>query len=266
MKISASLAKCYKQCRRKYELRYKEELVPIATAQALKYGTDYHAGIEKFYKEGVFNYDENNPKVSAMVTAYIMKIAPQFPVSYAEKWFEYKLTPKHTIVGKNDAIAYDGTPVEHKTTSGDVDEDYIYKLQWDEQILTYMLANGINKMYYTVCKKPTIRQRQNETSEEFYKRCLQWYEEDTDRKLRIITVERSEEEIKEHRKNLIALAREIEGCKNFYRNPCACDQYGRRCEYSSVCLNYDPHFQYVEFEKKKRYAETQESEEENGIF
>lgn len=266
MKLSASLVKTYKMCRRKYELKYIEELEPVAKAQALQDGTDYHGLIEGFYKgDGIGGFEDGmNPKICAMSEAYFkylyLKHDELKDIEYAEKWFEYPLTKKHSIVGRNDVITKDGIPVEHKTTSCDIDDEYVYTLQWDEQILTYMLANDINEMYYTVIKKPTIRQKQNETEEEFYKRCIEWYEEDTDKKVRLIKVTRSFAEIEEHRKNLIVLANEIEKCLHFYRNPNACNCYNRRCEYSQVCLNYNPQLTYVDFEKKKRYSEELENE------
>lgn len=268
MKLSASLIKTYKMCRRKYELRYIEELEPIDKAQALQDGTDYHAMIEAFYQgEGIGYTGEGNPKVCAMAMAYVeylwQKHKELKEVEYAEKWFEYPLTKKHSIVGRNDAITKDGIPVEHKTVSCDIDDEYIYTLQWDEQILTYMLANSINEMYYTVIRKPTIRQKQGETDQEFFNRCADWYKEDTDKKVKLIKVTRSFAEIEEHRKNLIVIAEEIERCKHFYRNPNACNCYNRRCEYSQICLDYTPELQCVNFEKKKRYSE---EVEENGLF
>lgn len=265
MKLSASLVKTYKMCRRKYELKYLEELEPVAKSQALQDGSDYHELLEKFYKGGEIDYHDGcNPKIAAMASAYVRHIYQKSEelrgVEYAEKWFEYPLTKKHSIVGRNDAVTIDGIPVEHKTTSMDVDDEYVYALQWDEQILSYMLANSINEMYYTVVKKPTIRQKQNETDAEFYNRCVEWYEVDTDKKVKVIKVTRSFAEIQEHRKNLLVMANEIEKCKHFYRNPSACTCYNRRCEYSQVCLNYNPELQYVEFEKKKRYTESVEEE------
>lgn len=269
MKLSASLIKTYKMCRRKYELKYLEELEPVGKSQALQDGSDYHETLENFYKgkSGIGYFEGCNPKIEAMAMAYFLYVwqaHEEFQgIEYVEKWFEYPLTKKHSIVGRNDAITKDGIPVEHKTTSMDVDDEYIYALQWDEQILTYMLANNINEMYYTVVKKPTIRQKQNESDIEFYERCVDWYKEDTENKVRVIKVTRSKEEIKEHRKNLIVMANEIDRCKNFYRNPNACTCYNRRCEYSQVCLNYNPQLDYVEYEKKKRYTE---EVEENGLF
>jgi hypothetical protein len=247
-----------------YELRYIEELYPVQKASTLQDGSDYHSGIERYYREGDFETDMSNPKISAMVRAYINYVAENFPmlkeVKYCEEWFDHKLTQKHSIIGRCDAVALDGLPVEHKTTSAEINEDYEYALQWDEQVLTYMLAKGVTEMYYTVIRKPTIRQKQNETEEEFYERCFAWYAEDTERKIKVLKVTRSPQEIAEHRESLKVIAKEIEGCKHFYRNPCMCNAYGRRCEYESVCLNYNPELEYIEFEKKKRVTEENENE------
>lgn len=263
MKLSASLVKTYKQCRRKYELRYLEQLEPIEKSQALEDGSNYHQMLEKLYNgESISWHEGENPKICAMAMAYMKHLwfnhTEIKEVKSVEKWFEYKLTDDCFIVGRNDAVNKDGIPVEHKTTSSDIDDEYVYQLQWDEQILTYMVANDINQMIYTVIKKPTIRQKQNETDEDFFLRCLNWYNEDTDSKMRVINIYRTQEEIEEHRQNLIVIAKEIEECRHFYRNTTACNCYNRRCEYSSVCLHYNPELEYVEFEKKQRYADQKE--------
>lgn len=264
MRISASKVKCYKACKRAYYFRYVEELVPVETAQPLVDGSNYHAMIEQLYKNGWFEADvENNPKIAAMAMAYEKYIYPQFKVKTAEEWFEYNLTDDVQLVGRFDGIAEDGLVVEHKTTSADVDDEYVYNLQWDEQILTYMLASGKNEMYYTVCKKPTIRQKQSETAEQYYERCCAWYAEDTDKKIRVIKVTRSEQEVASHK----AALKYIVGCMKdderlsdeecskdefiYYRNCSQCTAYGRKCEFASICLDYDPKLEYVEFKKKE---------------
>lgn len=264
MKISASKVKCYKACKRAYYFRYVEELVPVETAQPLVDGSSYHAMIEHMYNDGEFEVDiENNPKISAMAKAYEKYIYPKFYVENAEQEFEYKLTKNVTLVGRFDGIAEDGLVVEHKTTSADVDDEYIYNLQWDEQILTYMLASGKNEMYYTVCKKPTIRQKQTETAEEYYERCCEWYADDTDKKIRVIKVTRNEKEVQGHKTALKYIAKCMENdeilseeeCYKdelvYYRNCSQCTAYGRKCEYASICLDYDPKLEYVEFKKKE---------------
>ena len=259
MNISASKVKLYKACKRAYFFRYIEGLVPVETAQPLVDGSNYHAMLEQLYKEGWYQADvENNPKIAAMAMAYEKYIYPKFYVENAEQEFEYKLTKNVTLVGRFDGIAEDGLVVEHKTTSCDVDDEYIYNLQWDEQILTYMLVSGRNEMYYTVCKKPTIRQKQNETAEEYYERCCAWYAEETDKKIRVIKVTRSKKEIENYKKELVFLANKMkedemdEEEATFYRNCSHCKAYGRKCEYASICLDYDPKLEYVEFRHKEK--------------
>ena len=267
IKISASKVRCYKACKRAYYFRYVENLVPVESAQPLVDGRNYHAMLEHMYNDGEFEVDiENNPKISAMAKAYEKYIYPKFYVKNAEQEFEYNLNEDVQLVGRFDGIAEDGLVVEHKTTSADVDDEYVYNLQWDEQILTYMLASGKNEMYYTVCKKPTIRQKQNESAEEYYDRCCAWYDEDTDKKIRVIKVTRSEKEVQEHKAALEYVAAEIGYDDNvrkyklynyrdsivYYRNCSNCTAYGRKCEYASICLDYDPKLEYVEFKKKEK--------------
>lgn len=260
MKLSASKIKCYKSCKRAYFFKYIEELVPVQDAEPLVAGKTYHSMIENLYKTGGVEVDvENNPKISAMAAAYEKYIYPQFKLKAAEEWFEYNLTDNVQLVGRFDGIAEDGLVVEHKTTSAAVDDEYIYNLQWDEQILTYMLVSGKNEMYYTVFKKPTIRQKQNETAEEYYERCCAWYAEDTDKKIRIIKVTRSEKEVKAYKTALKYIAKDMQKDEKskkpkeytFYRNCSQCTAYGRKCEYASICLDYDPKLEYVEFKKKE---------------
>lgn len=264
MKISTSKIRCYKSCRRLYYFKYIEGLEYVKPIEALEDGKSYHAKIESLYKDGWFSMDLENPKITAMAMAYEKYIYPQFKCTKAEEWFELPLQKnnKYTLVGRFDAIADDGLPVEHKTTSSDVDDQYIYNLRLDEQILNYMLASGKNEMYYTVCKKPTIRQRQNETEEEFLDRCIAWYSEDTDRKIRVIKVTRNKKEIEQQKEQLLYIAKEIEKMEKddkkpasagrvFYRNQCFCQQYGRTCEFACICLDYDPKLEYIEFKKKQ---------------
>lgn len=265
MKISASKVKCYKACKRLYYFKYVEELQSVTPIQVLEDGKSYHALIEEMYNTGGFE-TTGNPKIDAMATAYLKYIYPQFKVRKVEEWFNYPLNEKHSLIGRYDAEAEDGCIVEHKTTSRDIDDEYIYNLQWDEQILSYMLASCKNEMYYTVCKKPTIRQKQYETEEQFFERCVAWYDDDTEHKIRVIKVTRNEKEIEAHKEALIFIADTIEADNSivseeypfnkeknvvFYRNPSNCNCYGRRCEFASICLDYDPKLEYVEFKKKE---------------
>lgn len=246
--LSATRIKLFKACRRAYELKYIEGLEPVTTADSLKIGATYHAKLEQLYKEG--DFDQDFSRESAMATAYKKYIYPKFAVKASEEWQRYKLQNGEVMLGRVDGIATDGNLVEHKTTSLSPDE-YEYNLQWDEQILTYMLMTGARNVWYTICRKPTIRQKKNETEEEFYDRMVAWYDEDTDSKLAVYLLNRTDADVEEYRQSLEKIATEIAHCDDFYRNTCHCNAWGRRCEYASVCLHYDPEQEYVEFVRRE---------------
>ena len=253
MIVSISQVKCFKSCRRAYYFRYIEQLEPIKTSDALQMGTNYHEILEALNNDGPealagFPYT----KELAMAYAYLENIYPHFEVKSAEDWIRYKLNDKHTLIGRVDGIATDGNLVEHKSTSGEITSQYEYNLLWDEQLLAYMLATGARKAYYTVCRKPTIRQKKTESDEEFFKRVCEWYHEDADSKIRLLEIERTDEEVEQFRQDLIAMCDEMENATNLYRNCGWCNVWGRRCEYSGICLNYDSSQEYIEFERKER--------------
>lgn len=260
MRLSISKIKLFKNCRRAYWLRYVEGLEPIEKAEPLVVGSNYHARLESLY-EGQ-EYIQDYSRESAMAEAYKKYIYPKFHVKKAEQWLEMQIGD-HTLVGIADGIADDGHLVEHKTTSGDIGDAYEYNLQWDEQILAYMLMTGMRKVWYTVIKKPTIRLKKDETQEEFWQRMVDWYDEDTESKVRVMEITRTDEEVEDFRKALETMfyvMNEAEAVSDIradwvhdlmYRNPSYCNQWGRRCEYSSVCLNYSPDAVYAEFTRKE---------------
>ena len=256
MRLSISKIKTFKSCRRKYQLHYVERLTPVKKSEALEIGSSYHKLLEDLNngKDLIYGieYKENYSKEMAMARAYQNYIYPKFKVIEAEKWLEYDLGARDKLVGIADGIADDGHIVEHKTTGMEITEQYEYNLLWDEQILAYMLMTGHRKVWYTVCRKPTIRQRQNETNEEFFYRMLDWYDTDTDSKIRLLEITRTDEEVKQFEDDLYSICAEMNKAEisdKFYKNTCHCNMWGRRCEYSSVCLNYNPNEQYIDFVK-----------------
>lgn len=274
MRLSVSKIKTFKSCRRKYQLHYVEGLTPVKTPEALETGKNYHQLLEELNKTGTILYDSDEySKEMAMAAAYRKYIYPKFKVVEAEKWLEYDLGDDDKLVGIADGIADDGHIVEHKSTGMEITEQYEYNLLWDEQILAYMLMTGHRKVWYTVCRKPTIRQKKDESNEEFYHRMVAWYDEDTDSKIRLLEIVRTDEEVEEFRKNLMSILMEMKVAHNqstneysavsnpFYKNTCHCNMWGRRCDYSSVCLNYNPDEQYIDFVKGD--VEYEQSENDN---
>jgi hypothetical protein len=114
-----------------------------------------------------------------------------------------------------------------------------------------MLLTGKRKVWYTVCRRPTIRQKQNESDEDFYNRMVEWYDTDTDSKIRLLEIERTDDEVEAFKAELMRMIDDMRNASHFYKNTCHCNMYGRRCEYSSICLHYDPNQQYLEFVKEQ---------------
>ena len=253
MQLSISRIKMFKACRQMFRLRYVEGWVPAVSPEPLEVGKSYHALIEELNNTGTI--EDGITKEYAMAQAYAKYVYPHFKVVSAEKQLEYDLGNGDKLIGIVDGIAEDGHIVEHKTTGSEITEQYEYNLLWDEQILAYMLMTGMRKVWYTVCRKPTIRQKQNETDEEFFCRMVEWYDTDTESKIRLLEIERTDDEVEQFRKELYTIKATIQEAVedgNFYKNTCHCNVWGRRCEYSGMCMNYDPNAEYIEFVKDER--------------
>lgn len=251
MQISISRLKTFKACRRAYYFKYMENLEPIQKAEALETGLAYHGYVEAINRsEGLVGDDYS--KEAAMARAYLKFIAPKVAVRSVEAWVSCDLGQGDMLIGRVDGLTEDGCIIEHKTTSAEITEEYEYNLQWDEQILAYMLCTGMRKIYYTVCRKPTIKQKKGETDEEFYNRMVEWYDEDTESKIRLLKIERTDEEVEQFRKELIGTMEEVHNSKVMYRNCLHCFKWGRQCEYAPICLTYEPEQEYAEFMKVER--------------
>ena len=252
MELSISRIKTFKACRRLYQLKYIEHIEPTTYPEALEIGKSYHAMIDAYNKGE--EVPETMTKESAMFCAYKKYIAPNFKVTASEHQMGRRLSTGDKLIGITDGIAEDGCLVEHKTTGGDITEQYEYNLQWDEQILAYMFLSGKREMWYTICKKPTIRQKQNETDEEFYHRMLEWYDDETETKIRLLKIERTDEDIEQFETALTKMCVEMRDAGisgNYYRNVCHCQVWGGRCEYSPICLNNDLSGEFVGFIKNQ---------------
>jgi len=258
MRLSISAIKLFKACRRAYQLRYVYNIVPAERSEALGVGSTYHAYVEEITKDGTV--PEIVDKETAMANAYYKYIYPQMPKFEPEVWFEQNLGYNKVLVGRLDGKA-DGAIIEHKTTSASLDE-YEFDLQYNEQLLAYMLASEVNTAYYTLCKKPTLRQKQSETTEEFGQRCFEWYAEDTQQKIRMLKICIPQEEIDEFSRRLKKDFYNIHNATkkdDFYRNTCHCNAWGGKCEYAPICHNYDPQQQYIGFERREPYEDSKGS-------
>lgn len=248
IELTASMVKCFKQCPRRYELEYVYDLKPKSPAAYLSLGTDYHSRVEAILKGEEWSAEG---KAGAMATAFNDYVPwREWDIEGVEMEFKRPLTPDIWIKGKMDAVLTDETPIEHKTFGGGDWDRYVNHLAWDDQVSLYLLAQDSRKVIYTVCKKPTIRQKKDETDEEFEDRCWHWYD-DAD-KMRVFEVTRTRDELKAFAEELISLARVIKR-GFFYRNPQACALVA--CPYESICLSYRGEIVPVAFEKKEKRSE-----------
>lgn len=232
MILSASRIRCYKECRRKYFISYVKGLVPVETSAALEIGLAFHDYLERVIVEDGKARIEPYDVPSAMAQVWQKSVYPrfQFDAQAVEKPFDYQIG-KHTIVGRYDALSEQGTPVEHKTTSLSTIE-FMNRLFLDEQAKTYCLAAGKDVILYDIMKKPTIRQKKDETETEFAERCVRWYDENPDA-IETHQAVFTHRELFEHEQMLRKIADEMEQCDFFYRNPSACSFWS--CPFESIC-------------------------------
>lgn len=249
MTITASMLRAYKRCPRRYELEYVQNLKPVRSSEALEIGSSYHNHVEKILKGETLEPSTDLPGIMADAFARFLPYQ-EWRVVETEKEFRLRLAYGCWMGGKIDAVCADGTPVEHKTTSEALDERYVEKLAWDDQVALYMLSQGKTRAIYTACQKPTIRQKQSETAEDFLERVRGWYDET---RVRTFTVVRSRAELEEKRAEVIDIAREIRRRTRWYRNPSDCALMG--CQYRSICLDYDPECLMGFVKKEKRSEE-----------
>ena len=256
---SYSKVQTYKSCRRLYELKYIYDVRSTAKVEALERGTSYHDKVERLLRGEDFERDD--PKTSAMAMAFKTYILPQLQPVAQEEWFEYETRFGDRFIGRIDALNADGAVIEHKTTSGEIDEEYWYSRDIDEQLMTYMYAYKTRKAYYTVCRTPTIRLKKDESDDEYYQRCLDWYKDDTEQKIAMRVIYHTDEEIDAFVEEQALTIREMNECKLFYKNQNYCMKWNRMCEYAPICQHYDPTQTYVGFEKREEKKDETDNNE-----
>lgn len=252
MEISVSQLKMYKACRRSWWLKYHEGLEPVAKSDALTIGTNYHDLVDRLYKGEDVDLTEPT-KETAMARAYAKYIKGNVPCEVTEEWISKEIANNIEIIGRIDGRTPGGVVVEHKTTSRDLafGGEYEYALQWDEQVFAYMYITGTREMIYTVVKKPTIRQKKTETDQDFFDRMCEWYDEDTEGKIRTFCVKHTDAEVEEWARETLATIVHMRSNEVCYKNTLHCTQFGISCPYRSICLHYDPEQQYMEYTRRE---------------
>lgn len=192
-RLTTSQVKCFKLCRKRYELEYVENWKPVETPKALELGTLYHLGLETLLKTGYLanalavmrqqiKYDVDPVAdeftyvtVKQMITAFDRESGwRDWQIISIERPFEVSTGYAKRLLGKLDGLVKidDNTLLlEHKTTSqwGTDGSAYLHNLLWDEQATNYLYAHNrmledgsiigdaVKGVFYIIVEKPTIR-------------------------------------------------------------------------------------------------------------
>jgi PD-(D/E)XK nuclease superfamily len=186
--------------------------------------------------------------VGAYAGKYLRDDLKAWEVVEAEGSFRVGLPNGWSYHGKTDLVGRDRRTrrlrlVEHKT-AGRLDAAYVAKLPLDNQILGYAWAKreqglDLDGVTYNVTKKPQIRQRQNETLNDFYRRIEQDYADRPGEYFYRETLRFSNKDVDRFAEELKRFTREIDRCakeKFFYQNTSQCTALGV-CPFMKLCCD-----------------------------
>lgn len=270
--FSHSKINCYKQCPKMYEYKYIQGLFDLAHSDALAIGSGFHKCIElndvnkalEWMDEQTDTFseqDETNKVIaSAMGEAFLKKYPThnQCKVEH-EKYFTHKLPNGETMQLYLDALVEtnEGYIIREYKTSSRVDDTYLAKLDFNDQISRYWaivekeLDKPILKVEYYVAKKPLLRQKQNETVIQYRNRLIERLLEDDN--IIEIDIVRTPEQLEEAYLDLIYDVETVKNASRYTKNLTACTCYGT-CPYIQLCMG-----------NKEALASFEERRNENDI-
>ena len=280
---SHSKINCFKQCPKMYEYKYIDKLDPIGSKEALNIGKSVHKGIELGSSDGALEYMEqekfftdekaetNKALVLAMVDAYLERWGNEKMIHEVE--FRLPLKENCELLGYIDGIIEEdeGYWLEETKTASLVNADYIDKLQYTDQITKYLLAIrelkeqlglDVNKpvlgIKYRVLRKPMIRQKKDESIDQFRKRLVEKFTDEADDYVFEFILNRTDEELDECKEDLLEDINQIESAKRFTKTLSSCSMYGR-CPYMELCMKQEnARLLYVERKKEEEQDVTGE--------
>lgn len=248
---SHSRINCFKQCPMLFKYKYIDKLVPLgADTKPLSMGKAFHVGIENCSSQAALDYMNNdeyfmsqeNENDKVIVLAMVDAFLKRFPEA---KTWEHEKYMTGKMIEDNDFQLYidglekhgDGYYIIELKTASRVDQTYIDKLDFNDQISRYYYMaeqNGykILGVKYYVVKKPLLRQKQSESIEQFRQRLVdKIMEEDS---IYYTLIERTPEQIDDCIKDTIYDMQTIENTTRFTKNLTACSCYGT-CPYIDLC-------------------------------
>lgn len=186
--------------------------------------------------------------VKGYAEQYLKADLKEWEVIEAEGAFKIELPGGWTYYGKTDLVVEERKTgkiklVEHKT-AGKLDVAYVAKLPLDNQILGYAWGKSEQKIrldgvIYNVTKKPSIRQKQNESLNEFYRRIEMEYTSRPEEYFYREPLSFSTKDIKRFSEELKKFMEEIDRCHEedfFYQNTGHCTALGV-CPFMKLCTD-----------------------------
>ena len=194
--LTASRMSSLLSCPRKHFLSYEIGLKSNNDAMALRFGSAWHRAMEARWNKADFEtalaaaiadttFDEITlATLSGLLAGYYAHYAnEEVATLHPEVEFRHDIKGSRTFdsAGKIDGLGtmHDGRicKVEHKTAGEDIsnESDYWLRLNLNQQVLQYVTAArlhgwNVEVVLYDVTRKPAIRQKQNETPEQFGER------------------------------------------------------------------------------------------------
>lgn len=272
MKFSHSRINCYKTCPKQFDYKYNKHLCKIdGDSNSLIMGSAFHRGIElgdvgKLEQELDNNTDflsEDNETNKVIVLAMVEAFFNKFPHhNEGDIQHEVKIETtfgNHPFIMYADAIIDepDGIILREYKTASRIDSTYLDKLEFNDQISRYCLAiekefnKPVKRIEYYIAKKPLLRQKKDETLEQFRNRLVEKITEDEES---IIYVEltRTREQLDEELSDLVYDMDVIEKTTHYTKNLSACSCYGV-CPYLELCMKQkDAELLYEEREEVER--------------
>jgi hypothetical protein len=259
-------------CPRRHYIRFELGLRRNVDADALRFGSAWHRAmearwqgqnIEDAYKTAIgdkVDLDEMQlATLSGMLAGYYSLYASD-PIKTVHPEIEFR-TPlpgskTFDVAGKIDGLAvlHDGrlALVEHKTAGCDIgpDSDYWLRLRGNMQINQYVLAAralgwDVSLVIYDVARKPAIRQKANETCDQFADRLAADTKERPEFYFARREVPILDDDLAEFEIQRLVMARQILGCRAESRRAKK-PEHGwprnvgemtcRYCDYAGFCL------------------------------
>lgn len=262
----------FKDCPCKFKLAIVERLRPVVEKESLVVGRAFHLYREKGWEavEDIFNNlhpstqeDSDRMEVNMAILKGMTKVVPDEPnVEREPEWLNPLINPAtgfksltFNLGGKGDGLikteAYGGDDdyvlIEEKTRGGSIGKSDIDKLSIDAQVLNAIVniedSRGIRvvEVWYRYVRKPSIRQKKDETLDHFCERVVEDYIERPDFYWHEERLTFPRNQIEGFRENLWEIGKALLWTRRkglWYKNSSRCAEWGG-CPYLPMCRGED---------------------------